>query len=146
MKETVLKRSRKSFAISYVFALVFALIILFVYIIEIFPLFAIYLLSFPAVYLFLLPEYIKISSKYLIKDESIEEIVGIVTKKKNIVTWNLVTGVSMNKGVLGTMLNYGDITVNSMAGERNNIVIRGINGPEKVLRQIEKKIGKRFME
>jgi len=146
MKDTVLKRSRKSFIVSYAFALAFVLAILFLYIIEIFPIFVIYLLSFPAVYLFLFPEYIKVSNSYLIKDESIEEVVGIATKKKNIGTWNLVTGVSMSKGILGTLLNYGDITVNSMAGERNNIVIRGVNEPEKVLRQIEKKIGKRFVE
>ena len=104
--------------------------------------FFVYLLSFPAVYLFLLPEYSKIKSRYYIKDENVEGVEGIIAKKKTIIPWNLVSNVSMNKGVIGSMFDYGDIIVNTIGGRSERLVLRGIKDPEKVLRQIEGKIGK----
>jgi len=142
MKKVVFSRSRKSFFVGYMFALFFALIVLFIYIMEIFSPFLIYLLSFPAVYLFLLPEYTILNSSYLLKEENVESVSGIISKKKKIIPWSLVSDVSMHKSILGNFLDYGDIFVNSIGGNKERIVMRGISDPEKALRKIENKIGK----
>jgi len=141
MKKNTIIRSRKSFFVGYLFVLAFSLILFSLYNKNIVSGFILYLLSFPSIYLFLLPEYIKIHNKYFIKESNIEEISGIIIKKKNIIPWNLVSNVTMKKGILGTMLGYGDITVSTMTG-KGNITIKGVNNPEKVLRKIEEKIGR----
>jgi len=135
-------RSRKSFFIGYMFFVLFVLTVLSLYALDVFSDFVVYLLSFPAVYLFLLPEYAKIDKKYFIKEDNVEEVSGIITKKRNIIPWNLVANVSMKKGIVGTMLDYGDIIISTMSG-KGDIVMRGISSPEKVLRKFEEKIGKR---
>ena len=142
MRKITLKRSRKSFFAGYIFALLFGLIVFSVYVLDIFPMFIIYLLSFPAVYLFILPEYTILNTRYIIKDENVEGVTGIITKKKTIIPWSLVSNVSMRKSLIGMMLDYGDIIVSSIGSERSGIVMRGINDPEKALRKIEEKIGK----
>ena len=135
-------RSRKSFFIGYMFFVLFVLTVLSLYALDVFSDFVVYLLSFPAVYLFLLSEYAKIDKKYFIKEDNVEEVSGIITKKRNIIPWNLVANVSMKKGIVGTMLDYGDIIISTMSG-KGDIVMRGISSPEKVLRKFEEKIGKR---
>lgn len=105
--------------------------------------FALYLFSFPVVYLFLLPEYMRLNSKYIIKEKNIEEVNGIVIKKKNIIPWNLVGNVSMKKSVLGMFFDYGDVIVSAISHEGENIIMKGISQPEKILRKLEKKMGKR---
>jgi len=135
-------RSRKSFFIGYMFFVLFVLTVLSLYALDVFSDSVVYLLSFPAVYLFLLPEYAKIDKKYFIKEDNVEEVSGIITKKRNIIPWNLVANVSMKKGIVGTMLDYGDIIISTMSG-KGDIVMRGISSPEKVLRKFEEKIGKR---
>jgi len=142
MKKYVLTRSRKSYFIGYIFFVFFALTVVFLYILDIFTGFVIYLLSFPAVYLFLIPEYTRIDKKYFIKEDNVEEVSGIITKKRNIIPWNLVANVKMKKGIIGAMLDYGDIIISTMSG-KENIIMRGISSPEKVLRKFEEKIGKR---
>lgn len=142
MKKTVLSRSRRSFFIGYIFALVFLSMIFFIYILDIFPPLFIYLLSFPAIYLILLPEYSILNDKYIIKDENVESVSGIIAKKKKIIPWSLVSDVSMKKGVLGVFLDFGDVFVNSIGGTKEKIVMKGISDPEKILRKIENKIGK----
>ena len=142
MKKNIITRSRKSFFVGYVFFVLFTLTVLSLYALGNLSDFIIYLLSFPAVYLFLLPEYVKVDKKYFIKEENVEEVSGIITKKRNIIPWNLVANVSMKKGIVGTMLDYGDIVVSTMSG-KENIVMRGISSPEKVLRKLEEKIGKK---
>ena len=92
-------RSRKSFFIGYMFFVLFVLTVLSLYALDVFSDFVVYLLSFPAVYLFLLPEYSKVDKKYFIKEENVEEVSGIITKKRNIIPWNLVSNVSMLKFV-----------------------------------------------
>ncbi len=138
----VMNRSRKSFFVGYIFAILFALFVIFVYILDVFPPFFIYLLSFPAIYLFLLPEYNILNNRYLIKDENVEEETGIISKKKTIIPWNLVGHVSMKKSIMGIFLDYGNIIVSSIGGHGEKIVMRGISDPERVLRKIEEKIGK----
>jgi len=122
--------------------MIFALIVFYLYTLDIFSDFAIYLLSFPVVYLFLLPEYTRIDRKYFIMEDNVEEVSGIITKKRNIIPWNLVSNVKMKKGVFGTMLDYGDIVIGTMSN-KGNIVMRGINSPENVLKKLEEKIGKK---
>jgi uncharacterized membrane protein YdbT with pleckstrin-like domain len=139
MKKFALSSSRKSFFLSYVFALVFGFFIFLFYVLGLFSGFTLYLLSFPAVYLFFLPEYVKISNKYLIKDTNIEEVSGIIIKKRRIIPWNLVSNISMKKGVLGRIFNYGDIVVGGLSPD-GGIVMRGISNPENILAKIERKI------
>jgi len=107
MSKLTLRRSRKSFIAGYVFFLLFGLILYSFYILDIFSGFVLYLLSFPVVYLFFLPEYWIVNNRYLIKEDTVEEVTGVITRKKTIVPWGLVSNVSMKKGIFGRMFDYG---------------------------------------
>lgn len=89
---------------------------------------------------FLYPE-IKIAySSYAITDENVIEIKGIITKKKTVIPFTSISHVIMNKGIWGTILDYGDIVVSSFT----DVVIffEGISHPEKITEIIEGKVEK----
>ena len=143
MKNIVLKRSRRSFFVGYLFAFLFMLVILSLWVIFDLSTFVLYLLSFPVVYLILLPEYSQAYEKVIIKSDSVEAISGIITKKKNVMPWNLVANAGISKGIFGRMLDYGDIFIVGIGGGESKILIRGISNPERYLRKIEEEIGKK---
>ncbi|MBL7170333.1 MAG: PH domain-containing protein [Candidatus Aenigmarchaeota archaeon] len=143
MKEIVLRRSRRSFFVVYIFVIMFILVILSIYAVFGLSGFMLYLLSFPAVYLFLLPEYSVVNERIIIKSDGVEKVSGIITKKKNVMPWNLVANAGVSKGVFGRMLDYGDISIIGIGGGESKIIIRGVSSPEEALRKIEEKMGKR---
>jgi len=108
---------------------------------EIFSGFVIYLLSFPVFYLILEPEYQIMSSRYFLKDESVEGEFGILIKKRIIIPWKLVSRVSMRKDILGRILNYGDIVISTIGQDKSDLVMRGLKNPEKILNEIEERVG-----
>lgn len=143
MKKITLRRSRKSFLGSYFFALFLILINLFLSATFNFSWYLVYLLTFPSIYLVLLSEYSIISEKVLIKDENIEKISGLISKRKNIISWNLISSVGMHKSLLGRLFDYGDIFISDIGSGKDTLLIKGVNDPEKILAVIENNIGKK---
>ena len=134
-------RSRRSFLFSYLFAIFISIVLFYLYTMEIFSGFVIYLLSFPVFYLILEPEYQIMSSRYFLKDESVEGEFGILIKKRIIIPWKLVSRVSMRKDILGRILNYGDIVISTIGQDKSDLVMRGLKNPEKILNEIEERVG-----
>ncbi len=79
-----------------------------------------------------------IYSSYIITNENVIEINGIITKEKKVIPFSSISHVRMKKDVMGMLLNFGDITVTSFTDEV--IVLEGVANPEKISKLIEKRI------
>ncbi|MBU5688488.1 MAG: PH domain-containing protein [Candidatus Aenigmarchaeota archaeon] len=137
--ELRLKTSRKKFIFIYIFAIL--LIILY-------PMsdFASqdgiydYLFFFFVLVALLYPEIKIVYSSYIITSDNVIEVKGIITKERTVIPFSSISHVIMKKGLIGTILNFGDIIVTSF----NDLVIvlEGINNPERVSEEIEKNVEK----
>jgi len=141
MAKKYLTKSRRSFLSYYILAIIMGFTLYHFYKSDTFSGFILYLLSFPFFCFLFIPEYEIISNKYYIKDENVENEEGIILKKRIIIPWRLVSQVSMKKNFLGRILNFGDILITTIESSNKGIIMRGIAHPEKILRQIEEKIG-----
>jgi len=141
MATVKLKPSRKSFLLNYFLTLVIVAFYFFVSAkqkvgIEITALVAI--ISF---FFLLEPEIQRFMIDYLLEDDQIVEVKGLITKKKTFIPYHTVSRVHLSKGIIGRILNYGTIIVTSSAGMEGSISMKGIHNPEKYLKYIQKKIG-----
>ncbi len=143
MRNIILKRSRRSFFVGYLLAFLFMLIFFSIYVMFSLSGFILYLLSFPAIYLLLLPEYTIANERVIIKPDSVEGITGIFGKKKTIIPIDRVANVGITRGVFGRILDYGNVFITGIGSVETRIVMRGVSSPEKVLRKIEEKMGKK---
>ncbi|MEM5799568.1 MAG: PH domain-containing protein [Candidatus Aenigmatarchaeota archaeon] len=86
------------------------------------------------------PEIKIIYSSYIITSDNVIEVKGLITKERTVIPFSSISHVVMKKGLIGTILNFGDIIVTSF----NDLVIvlEGINSPEKVSVEIEKNVEK----
>ncbi len=141
-KRIVLKRSRKSFIGNYILGIVAFLTLFFV--LDVFDLSSliVYVCMIPIVFLFLEPEYEVIYSTYTIGEDSISEVKGVITKKRESIPWRLTAHTSMRKSIMGRIFNFGNIVVVSASGVENKIVLKGIKKPEKILEKIEDRMRK----
>ncbi|MEM5793107.1 MAG: PH domain-containing protein [Candidatus Aenigmatarchaeota archaeon] len=98
-------------------------------------------MSFPIFYILLSIEYDIMSSKYFIKEDSIEGEFGIIIKRRVIIPWKLVSQVSMRKNILGRIFDYGDILISTIGNDTSGMIIRGLKHPEKILNEIEERVG-----
>ena len=131
-----LKRSRRSFIYNYVVG-----IILLLYIFLSGAIFTLDLaLSFFFIGLififFLEPEAVLSYRSYAVKEDSVTEIRGYLTKKIITIPYPSISKIVMNKSIIGRILGFGDIVVNSFSGTEN-IILRGMKHPEKILKIIE---------
>jgi len=74
---------------------------------------------------------------YIITNTEVIKVEGILTKKKIIIPYQSISDVEFYKGVLGRILNFGDITV---TGFQNKIFMKGIRDPEVLYRIMNNKI------
>jgi uncharacterized membrane protein YdbT with pleckstrin-like domain len=79
-----------------------------------------------------------IYSTYIITGENVIEIKGIIAKEKRVIPFSSISHVKMKKGIVGVLLNFGDVIVTSFTDEV--IVLEGISGPEKISELIERRI------
>jgi membrane protein YdbS with pleckstrin-like domain len=134
VKESIFRISRVSFMGNYIIGVVLLLYfflsgLMFTVSTIITTFFLVLILIF-----FLEPEGIIANRKYIIDAENISEIKGVFTKKKLSIPVISVTGQSIDKGVIGRLLNYGDVVVSS---HTINIKIKGMRNPERVYKKIE---------
>lgn len=79
---------------------------------------------------------------YVLGPDKISKITGIVLKREDTIPYSFVAYTELKKGLFGRLLNFGNITIVSAAGEQNKIEMLGIRKPERVLHRIEKKMKK----
>lgn len=88
---------------------------------------------------FLEPEYAIFYTKYSLKEDNVMEVKGILSKKRTAIPYSSISNIVLKKGVIGRILGYGNVLVNSFSGN-NRIILKGIKHPEKTFKLIEKKI------
>ncbi|MEM7819103.1 MAG: PH domain-containing protein [Candidatus Aenigmatarchaeota archaeon] len=90
-----------------------------------------------ALILLLEPESEKLIREYVITENEIKKIEGIISKKEVSIPYQSVADVTLLKSWVGRIFNFGDVFVKGVKG---NIRIKGIKEPEKILRIIENRI------
>jgi len=83
------------------------------------------------------PEIERVYREYEILEDGVMMIEGIFTKKKIFLPYQGVADIMLRKGIIGRMLNFGDIIVQ---GFKKKIVIKGVKKPEIVYEKIRKKV------
>jgi uncharacterized membrane protein YdbT with pleckstrin-like domain len=81
----------------------------------------------------------RMTRSYILTDEEVVLEEGIIRKKRLAIPLKNVADVSMEKGVLGRIFNFGDVTVKGM---KTRIKIRGVKYPENVYEELKKKTNK----
>jgi len=135
-KPVSFKRSRRSFIWNYIIGI--GLLFYLVLSGAILTLSLIWIYFFIALILifFLEPEGILVYRYYLIEPDSVSEVKGILIKKKIAIPYRSIADERLKKGIIGRMLNFGDIII---TGFKNEINFKGVKNPEKVYKMIEKK-------
>jgi uncharacterized membrane protein YdbT with pleckstrin-like domain len=75
--------------------------------------------------------------KYVITNNEVMKVEGILRKKKFAIPYQSIADVKMNKGVVGRIFNFGNIEI---MGFKEPIHMKGIRNPDEVLRIIENKV------
>jgi len=83
------------------------------------------------------PSIEQIMRKYIVTNNEVIKVEGLIRKKRISIPHGNVSDIKVRKGVWGRILNFGDIEV---TGFRENIVMKGIRGPDEVYKIIENKI------
>jgi uncharacterized membrane protein YdbT with pleckstrin-like domain len=131
-----LRRSRRSFVYNYVIGI---MLLSYIFLSDAF--FTLDLaLSFFFISLtflfFLEPEAAIVDRCYNINENNIREIRGYLNKKRITIPYSSISNIVMNKSIIGRILGFGDIVVNSFSGNES-IILKGIKHPEKILKVIE---------
>ena len=95
------------------------------------------LIAFTISLLVFYPEMERIYREYEIQEDGVLMIEGIFVKKKTFLPYQGVTDIVVRKGVIGRLLNFGDVIVH---GFKKEIKIKGIKQPEAVCEQIRKRV------
>jgi|GEM_PF-1059831 len=75
--------------------------------------------------------------KYIITNNEVIKSEGVIRKKRTVIPHQSIANVHVYKGVLGRILDFGDVNV---VGFKNEINMRGIREPETFYRVINNKI------
>jgi len=135
-KPVSFKRSRRSFIWNYIIGIGLLFYLVFSGAISMLSPIWIYFFIALTLIFFLEPEGILVYKYYLIEPDNISEVKGILTKKKMSIPYRSIADERLKKGIIGRMLNFGDIII---TGFKNEINIKGVKNPEKVYKMIEKK-------
>ncbi|MEM7825441.1 MAG: PH domain-containing protein [Candidatus Aenigmatarchaeota archaeon] len=133
------KTSRISFIFNYF--LIILLLILFFLLLPFldfpFSYFVYYFFFLIILVLLLEPEAERTIREYFITNAEVIKIEGILTKKRISIPYQSVADVRVIKGIVGRILNYGNIVVK---GVKDDIILKGIKNPEAVYELINRKI------
>lgn len=75
--------------------------------------------------------------KYVITNNEVMKVEGILRKHRFAIPYQSIADVKMKKGIVGRIFNFGNIEV---TGFKEGIHMKGIKNPEEVLRVIENKV------
>jgi len=101
------------------------------------PMIITYFLLIIAILLFLEPEGIVVYTSYKLDSDSISEIKGVFIKRQTAIPYRAIADQRLKKGIIGRILNYGDLII---TGHKTQIKMRGIRGPEILYKEIEEKL------
>jgi len=96
-----------------------------------------YILLFLVLLLLVEPEYEVMITDYMLEEQKVVEIKGFIAKKTTSIPYDTISQIVLNKGVVGRILNFGNIVVTGFAGPQNVIILKGLSNPEKCLKIIE---------
>ena len=96
-----------------------------------------YFLLMIAMLLFLEPEGIILYRSYRLDSDHISEIKGVFVKRITAIPYRAIADQRLKKGIIGRILNYGDVIV---TGSKAQINMKGIRRPERIYEEIEKKL------
>jgi len=88
---------------------------------------------------FLEPELEIVYHTYLIEEDCISRVDGVLSKKKISIPFQSIADQRLEKGLMGRLLDFGNVIV---SGFKDEIKIKGIRKPEKVYKLIEERIRK----
>ncbi|MCD6403236.1 MAG: PH domain-containing protein [Candidatus Aenigmarchaeota archaeon] len=77
---------------------------------------------------------------YYLEEEQITEVEGFIAKRRKSIMYDKISEITISKGVLGRLFDFGNILLVGTAGMENQIMIKGIRRPQKILKIIEKKV------
>lgn len=93
---------------------------------------------FAIILLFVLePEGIIIHTSYRLESDYVSEVNGFFVKRQTAIPYRNIADGRLKKGIIGRIFDFGDIIV---SGSQTQIKMRGIRSPEKVYKEIEKKL------
>jgi len=79
----------------------------------------------------------QIMRKYVVTNNEIIKIEGLLRKKRISIPHGNVADIRVKKGIWGRILDFGDLEITGM---RENILMKGIRNPDVVYRLIENKV------
>ncbi|MEM5772785.1 MAG: PH domain-containing protein [Candidatus Aenigmatarchaeota archaeon] len=126
------KTSRISFFYNYLFALLIFAFLILIHLLQLndsFKSIAL-LVCIPLIAIVLAePEFVRIYRYYLLEEDNVTMIEGILSKKKVSIPYDQIAGTTIHKTLLGRMLKFGTVKI---SGFKDEIVLKGIRNPDKV--------------
>ncbi|MCD6575670.1 MAG: PH domain-containing protein [Nanoarchaeota archaeon] len=97
-------------------------------------------ITFPlGILLILYVEFGKVrANKFYITNKRMVSVYTFLTKRLSSVKYSQVTDIHYTQGILGRLLNYGDIHINTAGTTFMELVFFGVENPEEIEEQIEK--------
>lgn len=92
---------------------------------------------FAFVFMLFEPEIEKTMRKYIVTNHELLLIEGILRKHRVAIPYNGVSDVQVNKGIIGRMLDFGNVEIQ---GFKTTVVMKGVREPETVYNIIKNKI------
>ena len=158
-KGIVLKRSRISFISNYVILILFTIFFILLFpnltnlfgIVEFKPTFMIktsdeffstilvFVYLIPATFLIEEPTIEQMIRQYVITNNETIKREGLIRKKQFIIPHNMMAGVTVSKGLIGRVLNYGTVHISAL-GKMEDIDMKGIRYPDEISRIIKHKV------
>ncbi|MEM5829664.1 MAG: PH domain-containing protein [Candidatus Aenigmatarchaeota archaeon] len=134
------KTSRISFFYNYTFALFLILFLFFIHSLELSDSFrsVALVVCIPLIAIVLAePEFVRIYTHYLVEEDSITMVEGLLSKKKVSIPLNQIAGITLHKTLLGRMLKFGNIKV---SGFRSEVLMRGIKDPDSLYKYLQERL------
>lgn len=93
----------------------------------------------PAVFLIEEPSVERMIRKYVLTNNEVIKREGIFRKKELIMPYSVVAGVTVEKGVVGRIFDYGTVHISAF-GKMEDIDMKGMRNPEEISRIIKHRI------
>ena len=77
--------------------------------------------------------------QYVITNNETIKREGLIRKKQFIIPHNMMAGVTVSKGLIGRVLNYGTVHISAL-GKMEDIDMKGIRYPDEISRIIKHKV------
>jgi len=87
--------------------------------------------------IFFEPEGVILYTTYNLETDYVSEMRGFFVKRQTAIPYRNIADERLKKGIIGRIFDFGDIII---SGPKTEIVMKGIKAPEKIYKEIEKKL------